>query len=206
MFVDYIVNLHNSYVSARIITCLHHPKSGLGEPSVLPIVDCEEFPLYSKSSSVVLISTKQPVPRCPAQQALAILIELQLAQKEHAQSTDAKLRSCAWTKIPLFDSKGRLLSGRWKVQLKNIPIKSDTALINMCEMPDVRFSFFFFQSKIVSQTKLFLFFVVVVVVVLFKFGYVELYYRLVNLRDSEEQTNAPISPLYSDQYNRTVQV
>ncbi len=137
-----MVNLDNEYVSARIITCLHHPKSGLGEPSVLPIVDSEEFPAYSKSSSVALISTKQPVPRCPAQQALSILIELQLAQKESTGSTTAKLKSCAWTKIPLFDSKGRLLSGRWRNRLKNLPIKSDTVLNNMDDMPDVRFFYF----------------------------------------------------------------
>ena len=136
LFVDFATNLESANLNARIITCLHHPKSGLGEPSVLPIVDTEVFAPFSKSSSIALISTKQPVPRCPAQQSLSILLELQLATKEN-RSYDAKLKSCAWNKIPLFDSKGRLLSGRWKTKFKMLPIKSDTTLEAMHQLQDV---------------------------------------------------------------------
>jgi hypothetical protein len=136
LFVDYVTNLESVYLNARVITCLHHPKSGLGEPSVLPIVDCEVFPAYSKSTSIALVSTKQPVPRCPAQPNLAILLELQLAKTEF-NSNDVKLKSCAWNKIPLFDAKGRLLSGRWKTKLKALPIKSDTSLEAMKNLTDV---------------------------------------------------------------------
>jgi hypothetical protein len=39
-----------------------------------------------------------------------------------------------------------------------------------------------------------------------KYPFVEMFYRLVNLRDSDDQTNAPILPLHSDQYNETHQV
>lgn len=130
------MNLDPAYVSARVVTCLHHPKSGLGEPSVLPIIDAEETTLYNKNVSVAMISTKQPVPRCPAQQTLGVVVELQLAQKEPG-TNDARLKSCAWAKLPLFDSKGRLLSGRWKTKLKNLPIKSDTPLTNMHEHSEV---------------------------------------------------------------------
>jgi hypothetical protein len=33
-----------------------------------------------------------------------------------------------------------------------------------------------------------------------KFDSTELFYRLVNIRDSDEQTNAPISTAYANQY------
>jgi hypothetical protein len=122
IFIDFITNIESSYGCARVITCLHHPKSGLGEPSVLPIVNCETFLENNNRLTVALISTKQPVPRCPPQQALTILVELQMAYKD---PNETKLKSCAWSKIQLFDTKNRLLSGRWKLSLKNLPIKSD---------------------------------------------------------------------------------
>jgi hypothetical protein len=175
IFVDFVTNLDPSYGCARVITCLHHPKSGLGEPSVLPIVSTEP-PLNDTTSrtAVALISTKQPVPRCPSQQPLTILIELQMAETTNNSGNETRLKSCAWTKLPLFDSKNRLLSGRWKSQLKNLPIRSDANLGSLASLP--------------------------------QFGYSEIFYRLVNIRDSDEQTNTPISTAYASQYNHTVQV
>lgn len=135
LFIDFVTNIDPQFACARAITCLHHPKSGLGEPSVLPIVNCESYIEDNGSqTSVALISTKQPVPRCPPQQALTILIELQMATKE---SGEARLKSCAWTKIPLFDSKNLLLSGRWKCVLKNLPIRSDANMGSMGSFPEV---------------------------------------------------------------------
>lgn len=134
IFIDFITNLDQIYGCARVITCLHHPKSGLGEPSVLPIVNCETYVENGMKSSVVLVSTKQPVPRCPPQQALTILIELQMALRDH---NETKLKSCAWTKIPLFDGKNRLLSGRWRAPLKILPIKSDLPINSLNSIPDV---------------------------------------------------------------------
>jgi hypothetical protein len=135
IFIDFITYLDASYGCARVVTCLHHPKSGLGEPSVLPIVTCESYGGDNgRRISVALISTKQPVPRCPPQQALTILLELQMAYKDMSET---RLKSCAWCKIPLFDTKNRLLSGRWKSKLKMLPIRSDVGLNVIETFPDV---------------------------------------------------------------------
>ena len=164
-------------------------------------------------NSVALISTKQPVPRCPPQQgfillilinlllqlfkqifyskALTILIELQMTVKDNRET---RLKSCAWTKIPLFDSKNRLLSGRWKVNLKMLPIKSDATINILDSLPEVRI--LFLRNLIFLWIDLFL-----ICFQFIKFGNTELFYRLVNIRDSDEQTNAPISPAYANQYN-----
>lgn len=130
IFIDFVSNLDNAHASTRIITCLHHPKSGLGEPSVLPTANCESYVDHGASSTVALVSTKQPVPRCPPQQALTIIIELQISTKD-----DPKLKSCAWTKIPLFDFRNRLLSGRWRIPLKILPIKSE---LNMAAINQIK--------------------------------------------------------------------
>ena len=121
---------------ARIITCLHHPKSGLGEPSMLPIVNCDTYQENGRQVSIALISTKQPVPRCPAQQPLTILMELQAASKDLNNQT-SRLKSCAWIKLPLFDNQNRLLSGRWKARLKSLPIKADANISTVEQTPEV---------------------------------------------------------------------
>ncbi len=139
IFLDFITNLEPSYGCARVITCLHHPKSGLGEPSLLPIVNTENYLENGKKSTVALVSTKQPVPRCPPQQALTILVELQMASKN---SSELKLKSCGWTKIQLFDSENKLLSGRWKLNLKKLPIQSDTQTGSLNTLADVIFLIF----------------------------------------------------------------
>lgn len=35
------------------------------------------------------------------------------------------LRTNAWTKMPLFDDRNRLLNGRWKIPLLSLPIQPD---------------------------------------------------------------------------------
>lgn len=89
-----------------------------------------------KKSSVAVVSTKQPVPKCPPQQALTILVELQMAM---TNSSEVKLKSCGWTKIQLFDSKNRLMNGRWKLPLKRLPIQSETSVNALNSLPKVNY-------------------------------------------------------------------
>jgi hypothetical protein len=104
----------------------------------LPIVNCESYIENNSRTSVALVSTKQPVPRCPPQQSLTILVELQMAPvSPNNSNNESKLKSCAWTKIQLFDAKNRLLSGRWKLQLKKLPIQSDVNMNVLNSLPDV---------------------------------------------------------------------
>ena len=103
---------------------------------MLPIVNNEIYVENAKKSSVAVISTKQPVPKCPPQQALTILVELQMAM---SNSKEVKLKSCGWTKIQLFDSNNRLINGRWKLPLKKLPIQSDTPVVALNSLPEVKF-------------------------------------------------------------------
>ncbi|CAF0754070.1 unnamed protein product [Didymodactylos carnosus] len=166
IFFDFILNLDPSVELCRLVTCLHHPKSGLGEPSQLQSFTCDPFiDQNGQKMSVVLIATKQPVPRCPPQQALTIIIEVQTSNQK---SDNAPLQTKSWTKIPLFDHKNRLLSGRWKVPLRSLPILYDATLGIINTFPTA--------------------------------GTMELHYRLVNYKDADEQTNAPLSPTFKDLY------
>lgn len=65
--------------------------------------------------------------RCPPQQALTVVLELQTTGKKQ-KPTFEDLKTEAWVKLPLFDQKNRLMSGRWKVPLKALPIQHDESL------------------------------------------------------------------------------
>ncbi len=65
-----------------------------------------------------------------------MVIELQTSTTQ--QSPDNELRTTAWTKLPLFDNKNRLLSGRWKVPLKATPIHHSENLAIIRTLPTVR--------------------------------------------------------------------
>lgn len=147
LFIDFITYLDSSHTNARVITCLHHPKSGLGEPSTLPIINCDTYVENGNRVSIALVSTKQPVPRCPSQPALTILIELQLSSSDPTYQT-SRLKSCAWIKLPLFDSSNRLLSGRWKARLRKLPIRADANINAIEQMPEV----FLFKNKSFSNS------------------------------------------------------
>jgi hypothetical protein len=77
--------------------------------------------------------------RCPPEQDLTVVLEIQTTSK---QKPNEPLRTNAWTKIPLFDHKNRLLSGRWKIPLKTLPIHQDETFAVINTLPTVCFIFF----------------------------------------------------------------
>lgn len=168
IFFDFLVNLPLNTDQSCLISCLYHPKSGLGEPSQLEPFQCEQYvdERSGERLKVALIATKQPVPRCPPQQALTVVIEVQTIPVK--APANEELKTTCWTKLPLFDNKNRLLSGRWKVPLKALPIHHDESLAIISTYPT--------------------------------YEKAELHYRLVNAQDSEDQSNAPLSPSFRDLY------
>lgn len=65
LFFDFIIKLPSTIDQCRLITCLNHPDSGLGEPSQLRVIQTDIYADEGTSErmSSVIISTKQPVPR-----------------------------------------------------------------------------------------------------------------------------------------------
>jgi hypothetical protein len=65
IFFDFIINLPSTIDQCRLITCLHHLNSGLGEPSQLRPIKCELYvdEKTGERMNITLIATKQPVPK-----------------------------------------------------------------------------------------------------------------------------------------------
>ena len=127
--------------------------------------------------------------RCPPQQALTIVLELQTTNKKQKPSFE-DLKTEAWVKLPLFDPKNRLISGRWKVPLKALPIKHDESLAVISTLPSV-------SDTIEEREKTSL---------SLQFNRAELHYRLVNFTDGDEQSNASLSPNVRDLYSYPLHV
>lgn len=106
-----------------------------------------------------------------------------------------ELKTTCWTKLPLFDNKNRLLSGRWKVPLKALPIHHDESLAIISTYPTVIEIYLLFKSFSKKNACFFI-----------QYEKAELHYRLVNAQDSEDQSNAPLSPSFRDLYIYPLQV
>ncbi|CAF1056579.1 unnamed protein product [Adineta ricciae] len=135
IFFDYISNLSTAIDRVRLITCLHHEQTGLGEPSQLDPCRCELLAdeLSNDTMRTAYVATKQPVPRCPPQQALKIVVEVQATSK---QAPHDPFLTAAWAKMPIFDYKNSLLTGRWRISLKSLPIQHDERVSVISSLPN----------------------------------------------------------------------
>ncbi len=72
-----------------------------------------------------------------------MVIEIQVTTRQPANEI---LRTNAWVKLPLFDHRNRLLSGRWKVPLKALPIQQNESLRMINTLPSVSSNKLFISS------------------------------------------------------------
>ncbi|BFY99768.1 hypothetical protein BsWGS_02807 [Bradybaena similaris] len=137
IFYDFVLNLDPRIGAIRLIVGLHNSQAKLGEPTILPLVYTEPSARQDTYSTVnAVIGARQPVPRCPPQPDLGIVVELQAAGSvpgsEHDQS---RLITKAWTKVPLFDSQERLMAGRHRMPLRAVPIKPYIPMHELSSIP-----------------------------------------------------------------------
>ena len=64
VFFDFIIKLPSTIDQCRLISCLNHPDSGLGEPSQLRVIQTDLYgdEATGEQLSSIIIATKQPVP------------------------------------------------------------------------------------------------------------------------------------------------
>ena len=64
IFFDFILDLPPNIGQCCLVTSIHHPKPGLGEPSILDSAACNQYidDHTAEKINYALIATKQPVP------------------------------------------------------------------------------------------------------------------------------------------------
>ncbi|KAH9523455.1 hypothetical protein Btru_040051 [Bulinus truncatus] len=125
IFYDFVLNLDPRITAVRLIVGLHNLQAKMGEPTILPLVYTEPSTRQAAYSLVnAVIGARQPVPRCPPEPDLGIVVELQAAGSAPGSEHDqTRLITRAWTKIPLFDSQDRLMTGRHRLPFRAVPLK-----------------------------------------------------------------------------------
>ncbi|ELU18096.1 hypothetical protein CAPTEDRAFT_37572, partial [Capitella teleta] len=131
VFYDFVTGMDMSVQSVRLIVGLYNNIAQYGEPTVLPTVYCEGNQSYMgmQHTNSAVIGAKQPVPRCPPQQDLNLVVELQTS------GPGGRLSTRAWGILPLFDPMSRLISGRWRVLLKMPPIRPNISQHELHALP-----------------------------------------------------------------------
>ncbi|XP_062610172.1 uncharacterized protein LOC134271939 isoform X3 [Saccostrea cucullata] len=126
IFYDLVLNLDPRVTACRLIVGLHGVSAQMGEPTLMPTVYTEPVTrgrAYMSNNSNAIIGARQPVPKCPADSDLGIVVELQTSGGPGSDYDKHSLITRAWTKLPLFDSKGQLLAGKFRIPFRNVPIK-----------------------------------------------------------------------------------
>ncbi|KAJ8305994.1 hypothetical protein KUTeg_016539 [Tegillarca granosa] len=170
IFYDFVLNMDPRVTACRLIVGLHSTSAVVGDPTVLPTVYTEPATrgTYYQNSSNAVIGARQPVPKCPPQSDLGIVVELQTSGGPASEYDKHSLITRAWTKLPVFDNDGNIIAGKFRIPFRNVPIKP-----------------YLHASQLQSLNK---------------YGDVELYYRLVNMRDAEVQSLVNISAANYSQY------
>ena len=83
--------------------------------------------------------------RCPAQRDYSLVIELQAGSGgggggfggAYQQNTNVAMTTRAWCKMDLFDSQGRLISGRWRIPLRLPPLRPNMSSVELNALPQV---------------------------------------------------------------------
>ncbi|XP_052098307.1 uncharacterized protein LOC127733070 isoform X1 [Mytilus californianus] len=172
IFYDFVLNLDPRTTACRLIVGLHGTGQSIGEPTVLPTVYTEPATraVGPSGGANAVIGARQPVPKCPADSDLGVVVELQLSGGPASEYDKHSLITRAWVKVPLFDNDAKLIAGKFRIPFRNVPIKP------------------FLHASELQKLE--------------KFDDAELYYRIVNMRDSEVQSLLNISASNHQQYNQ----
>ncbi|XP_067928768.1 coiled-coil domain-containing protein 17-like [Watersipora subatra] len=125
-FYDFVMGLPSAVRLCRLIVGLYDRAAELGEPSMMPTVYTE----FTTGGTTAMLGARQPVPRCPPSTGMYIVVELQTSD-----STPEELRTKAWLKHDVFNSKLALQTGAWKLVFHNLPIKLDSPTSQLSAQP-----------------------------------------------------------------------
>ncbi|XP_043920232.1 coiled-coil domain-containing protein 17-like [Protopterus annectens] len=129
LFYDFLLGLDPSLRVCRLVVGLYSEGQEMGNPSPLPPVYCETGSLTtyfsdSKLRNKATLATKQAVPRVRPSTSISLIIELQASGGYDPYRHEVNhLISRGWAKIDIFDGHHRVISGRWKIPIRILPVK-----------------------------------------------------------------------------------
>ncbi|XP_015195740.2 coiled-coil domain-containing protein 17-like [Lepisosteus oculatus] len=129
VFYDFLLGLDPFYRICRLVVGLYNGPQEMGNPSSLPPVYCEptSLSLYhpdNRKGNLAMLAIKQAVPRVRPSPTISLTLELQASGGYDPYGQEVNhLISRGWVKVDIFDTHNRVISGRWKVPIRILPVK-----------------------------------------------------------------------------------
>ncbi|XP_051713788.2 coiled-coil domain-containing protein 17 isoform X9 [Oryctolagus cuniculus] len=189
IFYDFLRGLEASWIWVQLLTGLSRDGHDTGGTTALPPALClPPPPAPGPMGNCAILASRQPVPRLPPSPSVSLVCEL-LAWQGMAGIGPPQPK--AWTSLVLFDRDQRVLSGRWRLPLRALPLDSSLSFGQLNGIPQVSvtgWAWVYYKVQMQyhfpsSQA-----------------GQAELFLRLVNARDADVQTLAEISPAFAHEY------
>ncbi|XP_036895402.1 coiled-coil domain-containing protein 17 isoform X2 [Sturnira hondurensis] len=189
IFYDFLRGLEATWIWVQLMTGLARDGQHTGGTTALPPALClPPPPAPGPVGSCAILASRQPVPRLPPSPSVSLVCELQAWQ---GLAWGRAPQPKAWASLVLFDGDQRVLSGRWRLPLRALPVDPSLSLGQLNGIPQVSVEngnkanlkaqiLYHFTSSQVGQAEIFL--------------------RLVNARDAAAQALAEINPASAHEY------
>ncbi|XP_047645180.1 coiled-coil domain-containing protein 17 isoform X2 [Phacochoerus africanus] len=135
IFYDFLRGLEASWIWVQLVTGLARDGQDTGGTTVLPPALClPPPPAPGPMGNCAILASRQPIPRLPPSPPVSLVCELQAWQGlAWAKTPQPK----AWASLVLFDLDQRVLSGRWRLPLRALPLDPSLSLGQLNGIPQV---------------------------------------------------------------------
>ncbi|XP_074859343.1 coiled-coil domain-containing protein 17 [Carettochelys insculpta] len=143
IFYDFLLGLDPTFFQVCLVAGLYRNRQELGKPTPLPVAYCQmgqspPYVLDGQRGNSAILSAKQPVPRVRPATATALVVELQASGGFDTYGLQIqRLASRGWAKINLFDQFHQLISGRWKIPVRVLPVQPGLTTEQLNGIPQV---------------------------------------------------------------------
>lgn len=133
IFYDFLRGLEASWIWVQLLTGLSRDGHDTGGTTALPPALClPPPPAPGPMGNCAILASRQPVPRLPPSPSVSLVCELQAWQ---GITGIGPPQPKAWTSLVLFDRDQRVLSGRWRLPLRALPLDSSLSFGQLNGIP-----------------------------------------------------------------------
>ncbi|XP_031564319.1 uncharacterized protein LOC116299741 isoform X2 [Actinia tenebrosa] len=152
VFLDFVLGMPSSSIKCRLAVGIYNVTELVSDVKVLPLVNVvNKHNSRIPSGGVAVFGIMYPFPKCAPIQTLSVIAELQANSTDDPQDPH-KLFSKGWTKMDLFDTADRLISGRWKIPFRVPPIKTYLSYNELNRIPQDNPVHHYSRQRIVGKT------------------------------------------------------
>ncbi|XP_075177287.1 coiled-coil domain-containing protein 17 [Anomaloglossus baeobatrachus] len=143
IFYDFILGLEPAFQKVRLMSGLYSNGHRMGQPSTLPDALCEVWTAShhlanNPRGNIAMIRAKQPIPRVRPSSSISLVVEFLVAGGFNTYGQEVQhFSSSGWTKLDLFDQHNQVLSGRWKVPVRALPLRPGLSTGQLNTVPQV---------------------------------------------------------------------